>query len=112
MAHHRHDEREGVVVDFGAGTGAYALPLATLLPGVSILALDEPPEMLDLLRAKLATEPHPNVRTVTPSELPAFAGTIDRVLAINVLHEIGDRDLAAISPLLARRTRALRRLER
>jgi len=99
--------RQGIVLDFGAGTGSYALPLARLLPHVEILALDEQPEMLALLRAKLAADPHDNVKPIVPGELASLAGRVDRLLAINVLHEIGDRDLQSIPPLLAPHGEAL-----
>jgi cyclopropane fatty-acyl-phospholipid synthase-like methyltransferase len=91
---------EGTALDFGAGTGAYALPLARLLPKMTILALDEQPEMLAMLQSKLAADPLPNVRPIAPDALNSLTGRIDRVLAINVLHEIGDRDLDAIPALL------------
>jgi len=101
------DVRQGIVLDFGTGTGSYALPLARLLPRVQMFALDEQPEMLALLRAKLAADPHDNVKPIVPSELESLAGRIDRVLAINVLHEIGDRDLQSIPRLLAPHGEAL-----
>ncbi len=97
----------GIVLDFGTGTGTYALPLARLLPRVEIYALDEQPEMLALLRAKLARHPHDNVEPIEPKDLEALAGRVDRVLAINVLHEIGDRDLQAIPHLLSPQGEAL-----
>jgi SAM-dependent methyltransferase len=93
--------RTGLVLDFGTGTGAYAVPLARLLPRVTVLALDEQPEMLAILEAKLAAERLPNVRLAEPSALASFAGRIDRILAINVLHEVGDRDLEGLPLLLA-----------
>jgi SAM-dependent methyltransferase len=99
--------QEGTILDFGTGTGAYALPLARLLPRTTILALDEQPEMLAMLQAKLDADPLPNLRPIAPEALAGLAGRVDRVLAINVLHEIGDRDLAAIPVLLAEAGEAL-----
>ena len=92
---------DGTLLDFGTGTGAYALPLARLLPAVSILAFDEQLKMLAILDAKLAANPVANVKVIGPEGLAPFVGHIDRVLAINVLHEIGDSDLAGIPALLS-----------
>src|SRR5487761_510731 len=65
------------VLDFGAGTGLYALALALARPDLRILALDEQPEMLELLRAKLAAPAAPpNVQSLAPSDLPALRGQL------------------------------------
>ena len=42
----------GRLLDFGTGTGTYAIELARLRPDVAVIALDELPAMLDRLRAK------------------------------------------------------------
>lgn len=87
------------VLDFGTGTGAYAFELARLRPDVEVIALDEQPEMLKMLRAKPAAEEHHNVKPVLPDGVAIYKGTIDRVMALNVLHELGDealRDLKAL----------------
>ncbi len=97
----------GTLLDFGTGTGTYALALARLAPQLDVLALDEQPEMLALLREKLARSPVPNVRPIEPGALPGLRGRVDGVLAVNVLHEIGDRDLDAMPALLAPHGRAL-----
>lgn len=44
----------GALLDFGTGTGTYAIELARMRPDVEVIALDEQPEMLVLLRAKPA----------------------------------------------------------
>lgn len=94
------------VVDFGAGTGTYAIELTLRRPDVRIVALDVQPAMLELLRSKpqaatIATA------TVTTHALEALRGTVDRVMAINVLHEIDDDDIATIGSMLAPGGRAL-----
>jgi ubiquinone/menaquinone biosynthesis C-methylase UbiE len=89
----------GKLLDFGTGTGTYAIELARLRPDVEVIAFDEQPEMLDLLRAKPAARELANLRTALPSEIEVYKGKIDRVLALNVLHELGDdalRDLKAL----------------
>ncbi len=89
------------LVDFGAGTGAFAIRLAQARPDVSVVALDEQPAMLDRLRAKPQAHTLANLRAVLPDELPCLAGRADRVLALNVLHELGDAALASLAGLVA-----------
>ena len=90
-----------LLVDFGAGTGAFAIRLAQARPDVSVIALDEQPAMLDRLRAKPQAQSLANLRAVLPDELPRLASRADRVLALNVLHELGDAALASLAGLLA-----------
>jgi SAM-dependent methyltransferase len=90
----------GKVLDFGTGTGTYAIELARLRPDVDVIALDEQPEMLDLLRAKPAATELANVTPVLPADITAYNGKIDRVLALNVLHELGDDALRNLKALL------------
>ncbi len=90
----------GKVLDFGTGTGTYALELARLRPDVEVVAFDEQPEMLDLLRAKPAAKELTNVKPALPVEIAAYKVKIDRVLALNVLHELGDEALRNLKALL------------
>jgi SAM-dependent methyltransferase len=101
--------RGGLLVDFGTGTGTYARALARLRPDAEIAALDEQPRMLELLRDRLSAEPRPNVRPVLSDEagLAPLRGRADRVLALNVLHELGDDALDSLARLLKRGGRAL-----
>jgi ubiquinone/menaquinone biosynthesis C-methylase UbiE len=94
------------VIDFGAGTGMYALPISESLPRGTLFAVDEQQVLLDRLRQKLSerrpggrVEPLLNVDNHVP--LPDGAG--DRVLMINVLHHIYDEPvaLAEVTRLLA-----------
>lgn len=88
------------VVDFGTGTGAYAIRLAAARPDVSVVALDEQPEMLARLRAKPEAKSLDNLHPALPDQLPALRGRARRVLAINVLHELGDDSLRELAALL------------
>jgi SAM-dependent methyltransferase len=99
----------GLVVDFGAGTGLYARALAALHPEATIVAWDEQPKMLELLRAKLTEEPRANVRPqlAGDAELAGLRGRVDRVLALNVLHELGDAALKTLVSMLAPGGRAV-----
>jgi len=88
------------VVDFGTGTGTYAIELARSRPDLRVIALDEQAEMLDRLRAKLAHHPLKNVEPVLTTSPQNLAGAADRILALNVLHELGDAALEALRSLL------------
>ncbi|HZO80870.1 MAG TPA: class I SAM-dependent methyltransferase [Candidatus Binataceae bacterium] len=80
----------GVVVDFGAGTGAYALPLAEQRPDLTVIALDEQPRMLELLRAKPAAGRLRNLKPLHTDAIDTIKGAADRILVVNVLHELSD----------------------
>ncbi len=89
------------VVDFGAGTGMYSLPLANAVPLGRVLAVDEQPALLDRLRAKL--EAHPSCGNVHPvlsedGRVPLDDGVADRMLIVNVLHHLDD-DPAALTEM-------------
>lgn len=90
----------GRIVDFGTGTGTYAIELARSRPDLEVIALDEQREMLDLLLAKPAAQKHSNLRAVHTDEITKLNGTADRVLVLNVLHELGDNALCAMAALL------------
>jgi SAM-dependent methyltransferase len=90
----------GRVVDFGTGTGAYAIELAQSRSDLEVIALDEQRQMLDLLLAKPVVQKLPNLRAVHTDKIAELKGTADRVLALNVLHEVGDEALRAMAALL------------
>lgn len=98
-----------LVLDFGTGTGAYALPLAKARPDLTIIALDEQPKMLKLLRARLSAGSAPNVRPFLADSkgLAALRACAARILALNVLHELGDDAVRQLSTLLTARGRVL-----
>ncbi|MDB5094939.1 MAG: Methyltransferase type 11 [Candidatus Eremiobacteraeota bacterium] len=89
------------LLDFGAGTGLYAVELARLRPDLRILALDEQPAMLERLHAALARADVQNVAAIAPPALGALGGRVERILALNVLHELGDDALGELRGLLA-----------
>ncbi len=90
----------GTVVDFGAGTGAFAIELAKRRPDLRVIAYDEQPGMLDLLRAKPDAARLGNLEPMLSDRAAEMEGTADRILAINVLHEIGDDALAQMVRML------------
>jgi len=94
------------VIDFGAGTGMYSLPIAESLPHGTLFAVDEQQVLLDRLRQKLS-ERRPAGR-VEPllnldDHVPLADGAGDRILMVNVLHHIYDEPaaLAEVTRLLA-----------
>lgn len=90
----------GKLVDFGTGTGTYAIELARLHPDVEVIALDELPAMLDRLRAKPVAAALTNLKSMLISEAGDLEKKVDRVLALNVLHELGDEALQNLGALL------------
>jgi ubiquinone/menaquinone biosynthesis C-methylase UbiE len=95
------------VVDFGAGTGMYSIPLAAAIPQGRVYAVDEQDEILDRLRAKLEAQPSvANVIPVASAEdgrSPLDDGVADAMLIVNVLHHVVDdpRALPEMYRLLA-----------
>lgn len=95
------------LVDFGAGTGAFTIPLAERLPCGKVLAVDASSELLGRLYQKLA-DLDPDVRArIAPvltkdGRVPLQDGIADRLLAINVAHHVHDEPevLATMSRLL------------
>jgi len=97
---HLDPPQGGLVVDFGAGTGRFSIELAQRRPDLRVIALDEQPEMLKLLEAKPAARQLANIRPVLADEIGSLKGAADRILAMNVLHEVGDATLRGMSRLL------------
>ena len=87
------------VIDFGTGTGVYAIELAQRRPDVVVIALDEQPQMLEMLRAKPSARELSNLTPVLTGEME-LAATADRILALNVLHELGDDALKQMAAML------------
>jgi len=97
----------GTLVDFGTGTGLYALEIARRQPGVRVLALDEQPQMLAHVRDAIARSGLGNVEAVSSDAIAGLAGSADRILALNVLHELGDHALGEVRSLLTRGGKAV-----
>lgn len=94
------------VVDFGAGTGMYSLPIADALPDGLLIAVDEQQVLLDRLRDKLAAHPSAgrvDIVLTQGGRAPLPDGIADRLLMINVLHHVYDEPevLAEVVRLLA-----------
>ncbi len=89
-----------VVVDFGTGTGTYALEIARRRPDIEVIALDEQAEMLALLKAKPGAASLANLRPLLPADIFGLQSFADRVMALNVLHEATDEALGIIRTML------------
>ncbi|MEZ5126074.1 MAG: class I SAM-dependent methyltransferase [Thermoleophilia bacterium] len=94
------------ILDFGAGTGMYSLPIADAVPDGELIAVDEQPELLEMLRDKLAANtPAGRVSIVanTDGRVPLDDAVAQRIFMINVFHHIhGDpAALAEVMRLLA-----------
>lgn len=88
---------EGIrVLDYGSGTGRYALAVARAYPNAEVVAFDIAQRMLDIIGARVAESGLSNVRTAGPKQSAISAGTFDRALAVHLLHEIDDEHVAHI----------------
>jgi SAM-dependent methyltransferase len=92
------------VVDLGAGTGLYDLPLAEALPHGTLYAVEELPELLDRLTAKLAAADPRLAARVQPvltvgGRVPLPDAAADRLVAINSVHHMHD-DRVALDEML------------
>ena len=91
------------VLDYGAGTGRLALAAEGRLgPGGRVVAVDESEEMLERLRERLAAAGS-RVEPVAIAEnrIPLADRSVDRVIAVNLLHEVrGEAALGEIRRLL------------
>ena len=78
-----------LVADIGAGGGYYSFPIAKLVPGGAVYAVDIQQEMLDIIAARSADERVPNIvpwlGAVDDSRLPANA--FDLALLVDSYHE-------------------------
>jgi SAM-dependent methyltransferase len=91
------------VVDYGAGTGRLTLPVAERLTRDGrVVAVEESPEMFERLTAKLAGIANARAELIAANRVPLDAGAAQRVLAVNLFHEVrGERALAEMRRLLA-----------
>lgn len=93
------------VVDYGAGSGVLTVPVARRVEhGGEVHAVEENPAMMRRLEETLARADLPNVHThlVTANSVPLEDGAADRILAVNLLHEVlGETALLEMRRLLA-----------
>jgi ubiquinone/menaquinone biosynthesis C-methylase UbiE len=91
---------ESVVLDLGAGTGYFALPIAQHLAGLGgsgrVMAVDIEPRMLELLAARAAEAGLASrveriaIDAARSEQLPLEDASVDRALLANIYHELPD----------------------
>jgi cyclopropane fatty-acyl-phospholipid synthase-like methyltransferase len=81
------------VVDVGAGTGYFAVKLARAVPKGTVIATDLEADMVRHMTERAKREGLANLRAqTTPADDPQLAaGTIDRILVVDVWHHLADR---------------------
>lgn len=82
-------EADDVVADIGAGSGYFTFRLSKRVPEGKVLAVDIQPEMLQMIREKMAEEQINNIETVRGEiDDPALpAAKVDLVLMVDAYHE-------------------------
>jgi ubiquinone/menaquinone biosynthesis C-methylase UbiE len=89
------------VLDYGAGTGRVSVAVADRLSQGRVIAVDESPEMVELLRARTAQSANLEVMAIAENRVALEDASVDRILAINLLHEVrGETALAEMRRLL------------
>jgi SAM-dependent methyltransferase len=77
------------VVDLGAGTGYFSLPMARQLASGRVIAVDIQPEMLAIIEQRVEAEGISNVETLLgePCDPGLPPATVDMVLLVDAYHE-------------------------
>lgn len=91
------------VVDYGAGSGVLTIPLAERLMHGVVHAVEENPQMMQVLQQKIEDTNLHNIRLhlIKDNRVPLERAVADRILAVNVLHEvIGETALEEMHHLL------------
>ncbi len=91
------------IADYGAGSGVVTVVVSERLPNGVVHAVGESPEMIEHLTERLAGAGVQNVAThlIKDNEVGLESGSVDRILAVNLLHEIiGENALAEMRRLL------------
>lgn len=89
------------VVDYGAGTGRVTVAVAAALPRGRVIAVDESDEMLERLRDRLDGVANASAARIADNRVDMPDAGADRVLAVNLLHEVrGERALAEMRRLV------------
>ena len=78
------------VLDLGSGDGRLLTIVKLARPGVSAVAVDFSPPMLDRLRARFASDPSVEIAAHDLDEpLPASLGEFDAVVSSFAIHHVG-----------------------
>jgi ubiquinone/menaquinone biosynthesis C-methylase UbiE len=81
------------VVDYGAGTGVYTIPIAEALPDGRVIAVEALSSLVEMLRAKITPELGDRLQVVETdtNTVPVPDGVADRVVMVDVLHHLYDQ---------------------
>lgn len=81
------------VVDYGAGTGVYTLPVAEAVPDGKIFAVEALPRLAQMLRDKVTPELQDRMCITETGDniVPLDDGEADRVVMVDVLHHLYDQ---------------------
>lgn len=91
-------------MDYGASSGVLTVEAARALMKGEVYAVEEIPQMVDLLQERLREPGAGNARTlpIRDSQVPLPDAIADRVLAVNLLHEVvGETTLSGMRRPLA-----------
>ncbi len=91
------------VVDYGAGSGVVTVVVAERLPDGVVHAVDENSGMVEYLTERVAGSALQNVVThlIKDNTVNLESGSVDRILAVNLLHEVvGEGALTEMRRLL------------
>jgi ubiquinone/menaquinone biosynthesis C-methylase UbiE len=89
------------VLDYGAGTGRVSVAVAGRLSEGRVVAVDESPEMVELLQAGTAASGNVEVVAIAENRVALQDASVDRILAVNLLHEVrGETALSEMRRLL------------
>ncbi|HET9096533.1 MAG TPA: class I SAM-dependent methyltransferase [Candidatus Baltobacteraceae bacterium] len=84
------------ILDYGTGTGRYALSIARSHPQARVVAFDIQQKMLDIVNDRVTESGLQNIRTAGPGSDALAGGTFDRALGVHLLHEIDDEHVEQI----------------
>jgi len=85
-----------IVADLGAGTGFYAIPLAKMLPGGKVYAMEIQEDFLTSIRNKAREDHLSNIECLS-GDIEKMGGTkigdkiVDAIVASNILFQIEDK---------------------
>lgn len=88
------------VLDYGSGTGRYALSVARAHPNARVVSFDIQQKMLDIVNERIAESGLHNIRTAGPEPSAVAEQSFDRALGVHLLHEIDDEHVEHIRAAL------------
>lgn len=90
----------GRILDYGTGTARYSIAIASQAPSASIVAYDIQEELLAIARRRIRESGSTNIVVAGAGSQELRAQSFDRILALNVLHEIDLSELRRLGRLL------------